>query len=67
MCIAALLVLALICMIAAGAMFSVGSAFYALTALSGLAFAVLVISAGLTVGAMLLLNKAALPLLQRRR
>lgn len=65
MALSALLVIAVLCVIVAGTMFSVGSAFYALTALSELAFAAFLLGGGVTIGGMLLLNRFAMPVLRR--
>lgn len=63
--IAILLVLTLMCVIGAAALFSVGSAFYALTVMSGVAFAAFIIGGSITIGALLLLNRIALPMFRR--
>ena len=59
------LVLALAVIIACLVAFAIGAAFYALTVLSGEAFVGFVLSTGLAIAAMALLNRFALPLLKR--
>ncbi|UYY57554.1 hypothetical protein [Sphingomonas sp. S2-65] len=63
---AVVLVVALCCVVVGAMIIAIGSAFYAFTALSTVAFAQLVVAVALALAALALLNHVAFPMIRRR-